>query len=491
MSEIPAQIGPYKIEGMLNKGGMSYLYVGFESERQEPIIVKVLSPRFLENQEVVQRFLNEAKIIHAADHPNIVKLHDSGEWEGGLYIAMEYIDGVTLRDYLLNNPFSLKRSLEILLEISYALCHLHTHHVIHRDLKPENILVTRSGQIKVIDFGIAQLLQPEKDKEERKGHFVGTPFYMSPEQRENPENVSYPSDLYSLGIIAYELLLGKPSQGQIVLSIIPKGLQKIVAKTLAPKVEDRYHDVVDFIGDISLYLHSNLIEKEQKNTDPLLEQLERLKEVSTKFLTPHLPASALSFLSASSWPPIAWSWASSEYPLLYLCESASYDIKSLITYAFIKGAIDNDTLFFHDPLKGVLRLNKMLMNPFFSDPLLFALASRTANAQGRYLSCGRLFLWKKKRNGTVEKITSSTAMALGIDEDLVLKEISFTYEPDDIFFITSLSQETEEDLWQSLIAESKIAPLQKMTDDILRKLNIKKPLKTEERVPYLFAFQFS
>ena len=117
---------------------------------------------------MVKRFLAEAKIIAIADHPNIVRLHQSGRWEEGLYIAMEYVQGISLRQYLQKVPLSIKRALEIILEIAYALCHLHTHHVIHRDLKPENILITQEGKVKVIDFGIAQLLYSGKKGAMRK-----------------------------------------------------------------------------------------------------------------------------------------------------------------------------------------------------------------------------------------------------------------------------------------------------------------------------------
>ena len=262
---IPALIGPYKIESLLERGGMSILYLGTHPETKEPVTIKVLSPKYLSNPEVVKRFLNEAEIIAMADHPNIVKLYGYGEWAGGLYIAMEFIQGISLRQYLLQTPMSVKKALEIIVDIAYALCHLHTHGVIHRDLKPENILVTETGQIKVIDFGISQLLT---EKSERgggsKARLIGTPIYMSPEQKENPETVTYPSDIYSLGIIAYELVLGKLSHGQIHISLMPKGLQKILNKTLQYKPEDRYHDIVDFISDITSYLNSASMQKEKK-----------------------------------------------------------------------------------------------------------------------------------------------------------------------------------------------------------------------------------
>lgn len=273
---VPEKIGPYTIEGLLEKGGMSVLYLGTHPETKEPTTIKVLSEKFLTQPDIVEQFLKEAEIISLADHPNIVKLYGHGKWEGGLYIAMEFIQGISLRQYILQTPLSLKRALEVTLDIAHALCHLHTHGIIHRDLKPENILINENGTVKVIDFGIAQLLT-ERQPGEEGGRLLGTPVYMSPEQRKNPANLSYPSDIYSLGIITYEIVLGRLSHGQVHLSLMPKGLQKILARALQPNVEDRYQDIVDFISDISSYLNSSLIDKEKKATDQVNEFTENFR----------------------------------------------------------------------------------------------------------------------------------------------------------------------------------------------------------------------
>ncbi|MCB1114111.1 MAG: serine/threonine protein kinase [Chlamydiia bacterium] len=288
--QIPETIGPYHIEKFLEKGGMSLLYLAKKPGEDLPVLIKILSEKFLENPQASERFLKEAEIIKKADHPNIVTLYDFGTWEGGLYIAMEYIHGISLRKYLKSEALSLKKAIEILLEISYALCHLHAHHIIHRDLKPENILITEDGHVKVIDFGIAQLLYHEGIEKEKKPEFMGTPIYMSPEQKKAPDSVSYPSDIYSLGIIAYELMMGKIVKGHLYLSLLPKGIQKIIAKTLFPKVEDRYSDMVDFLSDLSDYFHSETLLKDETAKDKLIDQALLLKsqaEVWLKTDSPH------------------------------------------------------------------------------------------------------------------------------------------------------------------------------------------------------------
>lgn len=283
---IPEHIGPYKIEAHLAGGGMSILYLGIHPLTHEATAIKVLSPKYLSQPHVVERFLREAEIIALADHPNIIHLYGHGEWEGGLYIAMEYIEGVSLRNYLLLTPLSLKRALEIIIDVAYALCHLHTHGVVHGDLKPENILISENGAVKVIDFGIAQLLQEPRISPTEPLTLIGTPLYMSPEQRDNPHSMGYPSDIYSLGLIAYELVQGKPSMGQVQLSLLPRGLQKVLAKALQPLPSDRYRDVVDFITDISGYLHSGALEKEKIVGDYYSELAEELQSTYRLLLPP-------------------------------------------------------------------------------------------------------------------------------------------------------------------------------------------------------------
>jgi serine/threonine protein kinase len=287
---LPEKIGPYKIETLLNKGGMSLLYLGIHPETKRPLAIKVLSPEYVTHPEMMDHFLWESKIIGLTDHPNIVKLYGQGEWEGGLYIVMEFIQGVSLSQFLMQQSFSLKRSLEIILQVAYALCHLHSHGVIHRDLKPENILIAEDGEVKVIDFGIAQLHENFESQKTAGKKIMGTPSYMSPEQKEDPMNLTFASDIFSLGVIAYELILGKLSYGVINLSLLPPNLQKIVGKALAVSIKERYHDIVDFITDISQYLKSPELEKEQSGTDQVKEFLETFQRTGNTLSPQEIPA---------------------------------------------------------------------------------------------------------------------------------------------------------------------------------------------------------
>ncbi len=283
-AELPEKIGPYKIESLFSKGGMSLLYLGIDPEHRQPVVIKVLSPSYVNCPRAVQQFLKEAQVITLTNHPNIVKLYGQGEWEQGLYIAMELIHGISLKQFIIQHSLSLKRALEIILQVAYALHHLHSHGVIHRDLKPENILITEEGEIKVIDFGIAQL-----HEEPPSTTFLGTPNYMSPEQKENASSVTFASDIYSLGIILYELILGKLSYGLITLTGLPKKLKAILAKTLAVSSEQRYQKMTDFIQEISHYLESGLLQKEKPGSDQVKEIQEEMLKVSQSLSPALLP----------------------------------------------------------------------------------------------------------------------------------------------------------------------------------------------------------
>jgi serine/threonine protein kinase len=254
-----SKIGKYKIESLLHTGSMSYLYLANDLEHDRLAAVKILAPNLIENKDLIDRFLLEAEIIKKASHENIITVYESGKWAKGLYIAMEYVPGVTLTTFIENGSFSKKRSLEIIIKVSYALLHLHSHKIIHRDIKPENIIITTDGVVKLIDFGIAELKKSNRSTPGfAKNPIIGTPSYMSPEQKKNPLSVSYNTDIYSLAIITYELLTGKLSFGKVNLSLVDLPMQKILEKALAPDYHHRTEDIVDFITEISTYLRSDL-----------------------------------------------------------------------------------------------------------------------------------------------------------------------------------------------------------------------------------------
>lgn len=487
---IPKNIGPYSIETLLEKGGMSLLYLGTHPETHDPITIKVLSPKYLSHPEMTQRFLNEAEIIAMADHPNIVKLYGYGEWEGGLYIAMEFIQGVSLRQYLMQNPLSLKRALEITLEISYALCHLHTHGVIHRDLKPENILINEAGHVKVIDFGIAQLISPQEKSldGEHKKRLLGTPVYMSPEQIKNPESVSYPSDIYSLGIITYELVLGKLSHGKIHLSLMPKGLQKILAKALQTSLTDRYQDIVDFISDLSSYLHSSNLERERKASDQVGEIFEKLQELQFKITCrepPFLPFAEIGLIQHR--PTGLSSVFCDFFPLpderfgILLAESSQPGAEGLMYLSYLKGLLQGiDADHRSDIAVFISLLNRLLVNANIEH--IFTCCYVILNPKQRqfsFISCGFGPLWILSK----DRYTSlgSSNIALGIDEDFPFQSQTKPWNPEEMILLCSTSSlGASVEQFEQFLTDSWQPSAQKLIDTILRKAKSNNPKHLEE-----------
>ena len=244
---LPSYIGPYKIEKLFSRGGMSYLYLATHPSYKKKIILKVLSFALLKHREIVERFLKEAEIISLINHPNIVKLYEQGRFEKGYYIAMEFIEGKPLRFFIEKKKLSVKKALTYIQQVAFGLSHLHAHGIIHRDLKPENIIITEDENIKIIDFGIASINLEENSA------LSGTPTYMSPEQKKS-EQLSFNSDIYSLGLITYELISHKAFEGQIDLSGLDEQLSYILRKALAPSIQERYSEIGDFILDLSEYL---------------------------------------------------------------------------------------------------------------------------------------------------------------------------------------------------------------------------------------------
>ena len=488
---LPAKIGPYQVETLLSKGGMSILYLATHPESQDTIAIKVLSPKYLSHPEMTKRFLNEAEIIALADHPNIIKLYGYGEWEAGLYIAMEFIQGISLRQYLLQNPLSLKRSLEITLEIAYALCHLHTHGVIHRDLKLENILVTEAGHVKVIDFGIAQLMDPRMKNagDLSKKQFVGTPIYMSPEQVENPENVSYPSDIYSLGIIAYELVLGKLSHGKIHLSLMPKGLQKILNKALQPKIEERYQDIVDFISDLSTYLHSSNLEKEGKASDQVGEIFEKLQEFQFKITSKETPDWSFADFGYVQHRPAGISsiyldffhLVDEKYAIL-LAEPGETGAEGLMCISYLKGLIKGLGEREDNLIEDLSTINHRLIRDEIGPFAFSYLLLQPENNQLTYISCGCGPLWIIPKGKAPQAIISSN-IALGIEEQYTFQSCTSAWNRGDLVLLAPLAAiETIFTLeqFEHFLHESQEQTPQKLVESVLRKAKNNQPKYLEE-----------
>jgi eukaryotic-like serine/threonine-protein kinase len=250
--------GRYERRDLVGSGGMAHVYLAHDEVLGRDVALKLLKPRYAENEELVERFRREAKSAASLSHPHIIPVFDGGETgDGTYYIAMEYLPGGTLRDLIASGRTLPPRAVvEVALEIAEALQAAHTRGVIHRDIKPRNLLITDSGHIKVADFGIARAAEATTISD--LGDILGSAKYMSPEQAAGGQ-VGPASDLYSLGVVLYEMLTGTvpyavdtpwdvavehgggpPPRAREVNPEVPEGLDVLVMRLLATHPQDRY-----------------------------------------------------------------------------------------------------------------------------------------------------------------------------------------------------------------------------------------------------------
>ena len=286
-SDLPVKIGPYRIEKLLTTGAVSKLYLGLHEEDRELAVLKVLSHDILKDPLRKKIFLKEGTILKNLVHSNIVRYYSEGEFEGGLYIAVEFVQGISLKQFILQRSLSLKRSIDVVLKTLYALLYLHSLGIVHRDLKPENILITENSEIKVVDFGIAGQVE-----ETLEGPIYGTPSYMPAQERKSLKKFDPRSDIYAVGVIFYELIIGRISLGLIDLELVPHHLKSIVKKATEPDSKDRYQDVMEMISELSVYLKDNLLSKDESSEDTLKDLLTSIEKGKRQLIS-HPPDSLM------------------------------------------------------------------------------------------------------------------------------------------------------------------------------------------------------
>ena len=215
-SLVGRRIGHYEIISEIGQGGMGEVYLARDTSLDRRVALKLLPADFMTDAERVRRFTQEAKAASALDHPNVCTIHEVGQFSSFLYIAMQYVEGVTLKQLIGCRPLKLDALLSISLQAADALAAAHDLSIIHRDIKPDNIIVTPKGQAKVLDFGLAKRtsnrargdVSGTETELTRTGVVLGTPCYMSPEQARG-ERVDHRSDIFSLGVVIYEMATGE------------------------------------------------------------------------------------------------------------------------------------------------------------------------------------------------------------------------------------------------------------------------------------------
>ena len=205
-----------EILGLLGQGGMGAVYKAVQKKLDRLVALKILPPEVAKDPSFAERFRREAKTLAQLNHPHIVTVHDFGQQGGYFYLLMEFVDGMNLRQMLQIGQLSPQEALDIVPQICDALQFAHDRGIVHRDIKPENILMDQRGQVHIADFGLAKIVgRPQQGFTLTQSHQVlGTPHYMAPEQVEQPTNVDHRADIFSLGVVFYEMLTGQLPLGR-------------------------------------------------------------------------------------------------------------------------------------------------------------------------------------------------------------------------------------------------------------------------------------
>ncbi|PWT90058.1 MAG: protein kinase, partial [Blastocatellia bacterium] len=263
----------YRIVSKLGAGGMGEVYLAHDTKLDRKVALKILPSQFVEDKDRMGRFVREAKAASGLNHPNIITIYEIGETDGTHFIATEFIDGKTLKEYLKGTPHNFRSVLEIAIQIASALDEAHSAGIVHRDIKPDNLMVRTNGLAKILDFGIAKLSGQGLSEEAATaiksgtspGMIIGTASYMSPEQAKGKE-IDARTDIFSFGVVLYEMISADlPFEGETAMEMIgailrdepkqlsatvPIELKRIVLKCLRKDREERYQSINDVCSDL-------------------------------------------------------------------------------------------------------------------------------------------------------------------------------------------------------------------------------------------------
>jgi serine/threonine protein kinase len=284
MKPIPEEtIAHYRIIEPLGAGGMGAVYKAYDKKLHRVIALKLLPPEYIAQQDRRRRFLQEARAVSALNHPHILTVYEVGEDDGKPYIAMEYVEGETLRQKIKSRALHVKETLDIAIQIAEGLAKAHEAGIIHRDLKPENLMIRRDGYAKILDFGLAKLVARRDRKfaadsaektllrvETESGTLLGTVNYMSPEQLLG-QRVDLRCDIFSFGVVLCEMLTGtcpfvnknridtmhailheEPRLPAMSKAELPADIHRILAKALAKMPKDRYQTVTELATELKV-----------------------------------------------------------------------------------------------------------------------------------------------------------------------------------------------------------------------------------------------
>jgi len=300
------RLGHYEVVRQIGSGGMGAVYLARDLKLDRSVAIKILNKQFSRDATNLERFVREAKAASALNHQNILVIHEINEDEAAHYIVSEYVEGKTLREVLTETNISLADVIDVAIQLGYALSAAHGAHLVHRDVKPENVMVRPDGHVKVLDFGLAKLVEQESKafiglnhatnrNQTAQGVILGTVNYMSPEQAKG-ERIDERTDIFSFGVVLYEMVAGRiPFAGdsmsetlanlinaepQPLSASVPEELKRIVAKTLRKNKNERYQTMDDVLTDL------RDLRKDLTFDEKLAKALTRDNKTATEILEP-------------------------------------------------------------------------------------------------------------------------------------------------------------------------------------------------------------
>ncbi|MEM7755438.1 MAG: protein kinase [Planctomycetota bacterium] len=269
------QIPGFKVESKLGAGAMAKVFLARQVSLDRKVAIKVLPKKFSSNPQFIERFYNEGRAAAQLNHPNIVQAFDVGRAGDLYYFVMEYVEGRTVHDDIVEKKrFDERTAIDIVIKVAEALHHAHEQGLIHRDVKPKNIMLANNGLVKLADMGLARAITDKEAAEAEAGKAFGTPYYISPEQIRGEKDIGAPADIYSLGATLYHMVTGQvPFEGKNPSSVMSKhlktpvvppdhvnaklsnGIGEVIEMMMAKKVRERYQTCEDLLIDLRAVLN--------------------------------------------------------------------------------------------------------------------------------------------------------------------------------------------------------------------------------------------
>lgn len=360
------------IHELIGRGGMGSVYRATHLKLERDVALKILPQELAGDPAFVERFEREARALAMLDHPNILRVHDSGQTGDWCYLITEFVDGANLRELMDQGQLSPHETLRLVPAICEALQFAHDHGVVHRDIKPENLLLDQDGNVKIADFGLAKVSAEAADNLTRSDQALGTAHYIAPEQMRASADVDHRADIFSLGVVFYELLTGQLPRGNFQPPSrhgrMPRNLDRVVMRSLERDPRRRYQSALDLKRDVEFGDVTDVNERNQRRRDQALRLRQTRNELlpwgaaglvafgmlfelfvllTTNICAPFFGVIAMAIGCALGWRairrgvPSAWwlSWTAGYFaalmPLLLLAEVFTLGLASLPLQSFL------------------------------------------------------------------------------------------------------------------------------------------------------------